>query len=247
LKNASGPFLLSPAANVTWPVTVSHDILADMQTVLITGVSRGIGNALATKFLAEGYFVLGTSTSGNNFSSHENSATFQLDLSDEQSIKACAIDLTNLNRKIDIFINNAGGLFDVDEKKIVLEKLKKSIQINVIGVIDFVEHVHPLVSEEGHIVNISSSSGSLGNTKHMNWPGYAISKAALNLYTRKLSFQLQDRKIIVSAAHPGQVKTDMGGDRGEIEPEEAAQDIYSLAISKVETGQFWYKGEKFPW
>ncbi len=119
--------------------------------------------------------------------------------------------------------------------------------MNVFGVINFVEQILPLVSDAGHIVNISSSSGSIGNTKHMNWPSYAISKAALNMYTRKLSFRLLDRNIIVSAIHPGHVKTDMGGDRGIIESEEAAQDIYSFAVSKVETGGFWYKGEKFPW
>ncbi len=39
----------------------------------------------------------------------------------------------------------------------------------------------------------------------------------------------------------------MGGEEADIYPEEAAEDIYELAISNPETGQFWFKGEKFPW
>jgi len=47
--------------------------------------------------------------------------------------------------------------------------------------------------------------------------------------------------------HPGWVRTDMGGKSAAMSPEEAARYIYDLAISKPETGQFWFKGEKFPW
>jgi NAD(P)-dependent dehydrogenase (short-subunit alcohol dehydrogenase family) len=75
---------------------------------------------------------------------------------------------------------------------------------------------------------------------------YKISKAALNMVTRCLAIRL-DGQITVSSVHPGWVKTDMGGDDADIEPEEAAEDIFTLANSQVETGQFWFKGEKFPW
>ena len=54
-------------------------------------------------------------------------------------------------------------------------------------------------------------------------------------------------KITVSSVHPGWVKTDMGGGEALMESAEAAEDIFKLANSKVETGQFWFKGEKFPW
>jgi NAD(P)-dependent dehydrogenase (short-subunit alcohol dehydrogenase family) len=66
------------------------------------------------------------------------------------------------------------------------------------------------------------------------------------MLTRIWAMRLEG-KITVSSVHPGWVKTDMGGDDADIEPKEAAEDIFKLANSKVETGQFWFKGKKFPW
>ncbi len=91
--------------------------------------------------------------------------------------------------------------------------------------------------------------GSLEFTKagYIDWPDYKISKTALNMVTRILSVRLQNQDIIVSSVHPGWVKTDMGGSGADIEPEEAAEDIFKLATSRPESGQFWFRGEKFPW
>jgi NAD(P)-dependent dehydrogenase (short-subunit alcohol dehydrogenase family) len=56
-----------------------------------------------------------------------------------------------------------------------------------------------------------------------------------------------DANIIVSSVHPGWVKTDMGGEEAPMTPEEAAAHICTLALSQPESGQFWFKGEKYPW
>jgi NAD(P)-dependent dehydrogenase (short-subunit alcohol dehydrogenase family) len=53
--------------------------------------------------------------------------------------------------------------------------------------------------------------------------------------------------IIVSSVHPGWVKTNMGGDDAPTTAEEAAEQIFKLAVSRPETGQFWYNGNKYPW
>jgi NAD(P)-dependent dehydrogenase (short-subunit alcohol dehydrogenase family) len=66
------------------------------------------------------------------------------------------------------------------------------------------------------------------------------------MYTKILATRLGDA-YVVSSVHPGFVRTDMNEGEGELSPEEAAQDIYKLAMRKVKSGQFWYKGKHFPW
>jgi NAD(P)-dependent dehydrogenase (short-subunit alcohol dehydrogenase family) len=236
-----------------------------MKTVLITGIGRGIGKALAQKFLAEGYVVIGTSQTGSVDYSNANLKVFQLDLTSADSIKKCAeaiaADMSKIGAKVDILINNAGALFDEDETRVVVDKLRKTLEVNLIGTIDFTEQVIPIIKigereGGGHIVSISSQAGSLQEMDRVmdshepyHYPAYKISKCAINMYTRTLAVRMnhENAGIIVSSVHPGWVKTDMGGDEAPTTPEEAAENIYKLAISRPETGQFWYNGKKYPW
>lgn len=220
-----------------------------MKNVLITGISRGIGGALAKRFLEEGFFVIGTSTSGKDDIRDKNIVIFQLDLSNPQSIKDCVSNIISLNKKIDILVNNAGAAFDADDNAINIEKLRKTLEVNLIGTIDFTEKIIPIINKGGHILNASSSAGSLQRTNESDddsYPAYRISKTAINMYTRTLAVHLRN-KITVSSFHPGWVKTDMGGMDADMTPEEAAGYIFDTAVSKVESGQFWFKGEKFDW
>lgn len=218
-----------------------------MKTVLITGISRGIGKALAQKFLSEGCFVIGTSTSGKTDWSHENMSVFQLDLSNSESIKQCVSQIFALDKKIDILINNAGIWSGIEGDPVIhMDMLRRTMEVNLFGTVDFTEQIIPLINEGGHVINVTSRAGSMGYSYHANYPDYKISKAALNMATKVWAIRFKD-KITVSSTHPGWVKTDMGGDDADITPEEAAEDIYKLAISKPESGQFWFKSEKFPW
>lgn len=220
-----------------------------MKNVVITGISRGIGKALAEKFLSEGYSVIGTSTSGKIDFSHDNLSVLKLDLSKLESIKKCVEEIGKLNKKIDILINNAGIVVEeeVDTKRIDIDYLKETLEVNLFGTIEFTEQIIPYFNEGGHIVSISSRAGSLEHVDYtLNYPSYRISKTALNMVTRILAVRL-DGKITVSSVHPGWVKTDMGGDEADIESGEAAEDIFNLSTSSVETGQFWFKGKRFPW
>lgn len=218
-----------------------------MKTVFVTGVSRGIGKALANKFLNEGYFVMGTSINGIVDFSNENLKVVSLDLYDEKSIEKCVEELKKINRKIDIYINNAAVLRDEDEENIIIEKLKQTLQVNLIGTIDLTQRMLPLINDSGHIINISSSAGSLANFYHGDYPAYKISKVALNMFTSWLAFKLKDKQT-VSSVHPGSVRTDMGSGEGDMDPSEAAEYIFNTATDQnLETGQFWFKGKKFPW
>ncbi len=223
-----------------------------MKTVLITGVGRGIGFAEAEKFLKEGYFVIGTYRESKPNLQNESLALFELDLSKSASIKNCVEAIKNFGKKINILINNAGVLLDEDDTEVYVDKLRKTLEVNLIGAIDFTEQIIPLIEKSGQIINTASSAGSLNlpathDHYPYHYPSYKISKTALNMYTKTLAQRLKSKDITVSSVHPGWVKTDMGGEEADLEPSEAAEHIYRLAISHPETGQFWYKGEKFPW
>jgi NAD(P)-dependent dehydrogenase (short-subunit alcohol dehydrogenase family) len=220
-----------------------------MKTALITGVGSGIGEALCRRFLEKDYFVIGTyHTTKPKFESG-NVQLFRLDLSDGGSIARCSEEIKALSREINFVINNAGALFDEDEIVVKRNLLIKTLEINLTGTIDFTERILALVKEGGHIINISSSAGSIERTGTGHYagyyPSYKISKAALNMFTRTLARRL--RNHTVSSVHPGWVKTDMGGDEAEISPQEAAQDIFDFAVSCPETGRFWFKGKEMPW
>jgi NAD(P)-dependent dehydrogenase (short-subunit alcohol dehydrogenase family) len=227
-----------------------------MKTALITGVSRGIGKALAQIFLAEGYAVIGTYQTSPLDYKDSALTTLQLDISSDKSVQKCAETIAASNTQIDILINNAGALFDEDETRVVIDKLRKTLEVNLVGTANVTESLIPFIRKGGHIVCLSSQAGSIQEMDHImdshepyHYPAYKISKAALNMYIRTLAVRLNHENfgITVSAVHPGWVRTDMGGDEAPTTPKEAASDIYDLAISRPETGQFWFKGKKYPW
>jgi len=218
-----------------------------VKTVFITGISRGIGKATALKFLEEEYFVIGTSIDGAVDFSDDNLKIFTLDLYSDESITKCSKAVKDFGKKIDIFMNNAGVLLDEGESEVVIEKLRKTLQVNLIGAIDLAQRLLPMINEGGHIVNISSSAGSISDVQHPDYPAYKISKAALNMFTSWLAFKLKGT-CTVSSIHPGRVRTDMADGEGDMDPPEAAEYIFETATNiDLETGQFWFKGEKYPW
>lgn len=224
-----------------------------MQTVFITGVDKGIGRALMEQILREGFFVVGTYLIESPQEDHEHFEVLPLDLSKPENIAACVQAFAAHNKKIDILINNAGALFDEDETSVIVEKLRNTLEVNLIGTIDLTEQLLRHVVSGGHVVNISSTAGSLEDTEHNishfpgHYPAYKISKAALNMYTRTLAMRLKKENITVSSVHPGWVQTDMGGQEAAITPEEAAKGVFATAIARPETGQFWYKDTHVPW
>jgi len=210
--------------------------------------------ATAKKFLSEGWQVVGTSTSGRMDLEHEHLKNFQLDLSDSASIEITADKILSAIGNIDVLVNNAGVALDSWDEGVNMEKVRKTFEVSLFGLIDFTEKMLPVINSGGHIVNLDSRYGSFSMPIDDDTSiGYRMAKASLNMYTRFLAFRLQDKKITVSSIDPGWVKTDMGfagateDSKPDRDPVEPAREIYDLVNSDIDSGCFWYKGAKREW
>lgn len=225
-----------------------------MKTVIITGASKGIGLATAKKFLAEGWRVIGTYLNAPIDIDNPNLTSIQYDQGDSDSISKTASLISSSTPHIDALINNAGILLDAEDKVVDSVKVEKTLEVNVVGVVNLTERLLPLFQKDSHIVNMDSGYGAMSvPIDDETSGGYRISKAALNMYTRHLAFRLQSRGIIVSSLAPGWVDTDMGNtiasrtEKPDRTPEQAANEIFQLVTTVKESGQFWEYGEKIAW
>jgi NAD(P)-dependent dehydrogenase (short-subunit alcohol dehydrogenase family) len=152
-------------------------------------------------------------------------------------------------------VNNAG--ISPAGRPETLELLREIYETNVFGQFAVTQALLPLLkaSPAGRIVNQSSilgsiafiSSGQAGAT--WTQPSYTSSKAALNMLTVVQALQLKDTNVKVNAAHPGWVKTDMGGSGAALEIPEGAKTAVALATLPPDgpTGTYTHLGETLPW
>lgn len=219
-----------------------------MKKIIITGASRGIGKATAEKFLHEGWRVFGTSIAEQTWGD-ANFSWISLDLSKPSSIEQAAKDASAFG-PFDVLVNNAGINDDGEDREgapVDISALRRTLEVNLIGTIDFTERLIPFIKADGHIISLGSTWGSHAAAKGSAAPSYSISKAGLGMYTERLASRMQSVGTRVSIIHPGWVKTDMGGPEAPRTSIEAADEIYALAISDVPTGKFWNRGKEQAW
>lgn len=215
---------------------------------IITGSSRGIGLATAQLLLQDdNTAVIGTSTSGQSGIKAQHFKCLPLDLAEGNSIHNFVKHIGD--RKIDFLINNAAILVeDGHRSEINMQQLRKTFEVNLFGTIALTEALLPKFNTNAHIINITSNWGAFSDPHFDEYqPHYKLSKAALNMYTRLLAKRLEEKNITVSSLDPGWVQSDMGGDNAHRQPKTAATEILQLLGAKVETGQFWHKGNKRKW
>jgi NAD(P)-dependent dehydrogenase (short-subunit alcohol dehydrogenase family) len=167
--------------------------------------------------------------------------------------------------KLDILVNNAGVMLDSARPTEVASTVTLSAQVlrdtfdaNFFAPVALTQKLVPLLkkSEGGRIVNLSSILASLTlhsspkspiyHSKHF---AYDASKTALNAFTINLAYELRNTKIKVNSAHPGWVKTDMGGPDATLELSEGGKTSAELALlpESGPTGGFFLLGEILPW
>jgi len=164
--------------------------------------------------------------------------------------------------RLDILVNNAGVMLDSRVKNETSTTSRKllldTFETNFFAVVALTQALLPLLkkSAAGRIVNLSSILGS--NTLHATEGSpiyeaktfaYDASKAALNSFTIHLAHELKGTKVKVNSAHPGWVKTDMGGEGAMMEIVDGAKTSVELATLPEDgpTGGYFHMGEPLPW
>jgi NAD(P)-dependent dehydrogenase (short-subunit alcohol dehydrogenase family) len=237
---------------------------------LITGANKGIGLETARQLGKLGATVL---VGARDLAKGEQAAevlrgvgvdarAIKLDVLNEADRAAAAKTIEKDFGRLDILINNAGVMLDGRTGNATsatpMHVLRETFETNFFAVVALTQTLLPLLrkSEAGRIVNLSSILASL--TLHAS-PGssiydaktfaYDASKAALNSFTIHLAHELKGTKIKVNSAHPGWVKTDMGGKGAQMEIVDGAKTSIGLATLPANgpSGGYFHMGEALPW
>jgi NAD(P)-dependent dehydrogenase (short-subunit alcohol dehydrogenase family) len=243
----------------------------EKKVALVTGANRGIGFETARQLGQKHVTVI---VAARTLKSAEETATrlkaegidafpVKLDVTNAQDREAAAKTVGDRFGKLDILINNAGvgaqdGTLVNKTVNTTEEELQTVFGTNVFSVIAVTRAFLPLLkkSEAGRIVNLSSILGSLTLHADPHSPiatvkvfAYDGSKAALNAFTIHLAAELKNTKIKVNSAHPGWVKTEMGGDDAPMEIPEGAKTSVDLALLGPDgpNGRFIHLGQELPW
>ena len=231
-----------------------------MKKALITGANKGIGFETAKKLLENGYFVfIGSRNLENgksavqqlNEAGFENVEAIQLDVTDIVSVETARIEIGNKTEGLDVLINNAGinGGFLQAALEAPSEVFQKVMDTNLYGVVRVTQTFIDLLkkSDQPRVVNVSSSGCSLTLHCDPNWEYYShkaavypASKAALNMYTINLAYELRDTAFKINAVCPGFVATDFNGHRGTGTVQEGGIRIakYAMIGEDGPTGKF---------
>lgn len=195
------------------------------RTVLITGVSRGLGKALALEIAKRGHTVIGCSRSQENLnslqadlssssSSHSNPSSsdkhlfMNVDVRSNSSVEELARAVVEKKGVPDIIVNNAGTINRNNRIwEVPVEEFDAVIDTNIKGVANMLRHFIPLMieSKQGIIVNMSSG---WGRSAAAQVAPYCASKWAVEGLTRSVAKELPSGMAIV-ALNPGVINTDM--------------------------------------
>jgi NAD(P)-dependent dehydrogenase (short-subunit alcohol dehydrogenase family) len=244
---------------------------------LITGANRGLGLQSARELGRQGITVvlgirdLSKAQPAVKALSEEgiNPETIRLDLADVSTYLQAFEFFHGGYGRLDILVNNAAIWLEDPPTKVAQpggnrtstlpdEILRKTFETNFFGTVALTQRLLPLLrkSVAGRIVNVSSIQGSLTLQSDSSSPiypykvfAYDTAKAALNSFTIHLAHELRDTPIKVNSAHPGWVKTDMGGEDASLEISEGGKTSAWLATlpSDGPTGGFFHIRERVPW
>lgn len=183
----------------------------ELKTILITGTSSGIGNAMAKFLLDKGWKVYATARNEADLEELKKlgASTMELDVTNQDTIDKVISFITEESGKLDAVINNAGfGLFGVFEY-ISDEMARKQLETNVLGLAKVVRSTLPLLrnSGAGRIVNISSIAGIVSLPLGA-W--YSVSKFAVEAISDSLRMELVSQNIKVISIQPGPVSSNFG-------------------------------------
>jgi NAD(P)-dependent dehydrogenase (short-subunit alcohol dehydrogenase family) len=237
------------------------------KVVLITGGNKGLGKEIGRQLGLLGYTVVltarnekaGAAAVAELVAAGCDAHFAHLEVTNSDDILKLVKYLEKTFGKLDVLVNNAGIALEWDGKPTNPDKIRRTLEVNLIAPYAITESLVPLLSRsnDARVINHSSMLGSIGTAENM-WEqvagfmavGYSTSKAGLNMLTQIQSKTLKSKGIAVAAAHPGWVKTDLGSQAAPMEVEEGAKtvvDLVTIARDKFPHGQLIHKGERIPW
>ncbi|MBC7661169.1 MAG: SDR family oxidoreductase [Chitinophagaceae bacterium] len=241
------------------------------KVAFITGANRGLGFETARELGEKGVrVILGSRDKAKGEDAAKKLAAqdievlvLEFDVNSIADHKKAYDFIDKTFGRLDILVNNAGvfldkGLGGNTTLEASQDILRKTFDSNFFNIVALTQTLLPLVrkSEAGRIVNLSSILGSLTLHSDPSSPiynskafAYNASKTALNAFTVHLAHELKDTKIKVNSAHPGWVKTDMGGADAMLELSEGGKTSAHLALlpENGPNGALIHLGQALPW
>jgi NAD(P)-dependent dehydrogenase (short-subunit alcohol dehydrogenase family) len=247
------------------------------KVALITGANKGIGLETARGLGKLGIAVVVASRDEAKGSAAADKLraegirdveAVRFDVTRSEDHRTLARHLEERYGKLDILVNNAGVHVEKADfgnpagfnttSKTTADELRQTFETNFFAVVALSQALLPLLRKApaGRIVNLSSVLGSLTLHSDPTSPiytkksfAYDASKTALNAFTVHLAQELRGTKIKVNSAHPGWVKTDMGGEAAPMELSEGGKTSVQLATLPDDgpTGGYFHLGQSLPW
>jgi NAD(P)-dependent dehydrogenase (short-subunit alcohol dehydrogenase family) len=238
---------------------------------LVTGANKGLGLETVKQLAAKGMTVLlgsrsldrGQAAAASLVEAGLNVEAVQLDVTSDRDIQSLRNLIEERYGKLDVLVNNAGILQGEtlganSVLTVSAEDVKSTFDTNFFGALRLSQVLMPLLqkSPAARIVNVSSILSSLtlhaspgsvvGHSKPL---GYNASKAALNMLTLHLADALRETNIKVNSAHPGWVKTELGGANAPMRPESGVRTIVQLATlpDVGPSGKLIHVNREIPW
>jgi NAD(P)-dependent dehydrogenase (short-subunit alcohol dehydrogenase family) len=245
--------------------------MSETKVALISGANKGIGLETGRQLGKLGYTVLlgsrdalkGEVAARQLRDDGVDARVVKLDVVKQSDIDAAAAMIESEFGKLDVLVNNAGVMIEKGwtqntTSETTIENLRATFETNLFAVFALTKAMLPLLklSEAGRIVNVSSILGSVSLQGTKGSPTYSTklfaynsSKAALNVLTISLAHELRGTKIKVNSAHPGWVKTDLGGSAAPMNVVDGAKTEVELATLGEDgpTGGFFHNGKEIAW
>ncbi|MGY2092819.1 SDR family NAD(P)-dependent oxidoreductase [Nocardia gipuzkoensis] len=195
------------------------------EVALVTGANKGIGREIVRQLAANGLTVyLGARDESRGQDAAKelegDVRLVRLDVTDEATVEAAVKRIEHDFGRLDVLVNNAGVAVEwgIDPERVGAHELRRTYDVNVFGVVTVMRAAIPLLRPGSRVVSLSSPLGSLSLMSEPTSPvsthnllAYNSSKAALNALTVLYSNILRPKGILVNAASPGLVGTDLNG------------------------------------
>jgi NAD(P)-dependent dehydrogenase (short-subunit alcohol dehydrogenase family) len=240
-----------------------------LKVALITGGNKGIGYDLCRNLVQVGHFVLlaarnetlGLGAIARLKQEGAEAVKFlEIDTTKQETFTAAAKQIADTFGQLDVLINNAGINVEGDGPPSVadLSAIHKVLDTNFIGTLRVTQAMLPLLKKapSARIVNVSSELGSMTLNSDPAWEhynvkliGYNASKAAMNILTVQLAWELRGTNVKVNSTNPGFTKTDLNNNQGTQPVEVGALAATRLALldESGPTGSAVSKDGMDPW